>query len=57
MLRNTLKAVADAFDAMTREYKEVLSEEEAITEMRSCSGSQFDPELIKIFIEEVLTEL
>jgi len=51
--------VVDSYDAMTskRIYGKELSKEEAITEMRSCSGSQFDPELIKIFIEEVLTEL
>ncbi|HZK87693.1 MAG TPA: HD domain-containing phosphohydrolase [Anaerovoracaceae bacterium] len=51
--------VVDSYDAMTskRTYGKELSKEEAITEMRSCAGSQFDPELIEIFIEEVLTEL
>jgi len=51
--------VADSYDAMTskRIYGKELSKEEAITEMRSCAGTQFDPELIEIFIEEVLTEL
>jgi len=51
--------IVDSYDAMTskRTYGKELSKEEAIIEMRSCSGSQFDPKLIKIFIEEVLPEL
>jgi len=51
--------VVDSYDAMTskRTYGKELNKEEAIIEMRSCAGSQFDPELIKIFTEEVLTEL
>jgi len=50
--------VVDSYDAMTskRTYGKELSKEEAIIEMRNCSGSQFDPELLKIFLEEVLTE-
>ena len=38
-------AVADAFDAMTsyRPYGEVLTSEEALTEIRRCSGTQFEP--------------
>ena len=37
--------VADAFDAMTtdRPYGEILSGEEALAELRRCSGDQFDP--------------
>ena len=40
--------VADAFDAMTtdRPYGEVLSTEEALAELRRCSGLQFDPQLV-----------
>jgi diguanylate cyclase (GGDEF)-like protein/putative nucleotidyltransferase with HDIG domain len=49
-------AVADSFDAMTthRAYGTVLSEKEAIDEIKSCSGKQFDPNIAKIFIERVL---
>jgi HD-GYP domain-containing protein (c-di-GMP phosphodiesterase class II) len=38
-------AVCDAFDAMTsdRPYRARLTEEEALDELRRCSGSQFDP--------------
>ena len=49
-------AVADAYDAMTsdRTYGKAISEEEAIKEMRRCAGTQFDPEITRIFIEKVL---
>ena len=46
-------AVADAYDAMTtnRPYQKALREEEAISEMERCSGVQFDPEVVKAFIQ------
>jgi len=49
-------AVADAYDAMTtnRTHEKALSEEEAIIEIRRCSGTQFDPEVAKVFVEKVL---
>jgi diguanylate cyclase (GGDEF)-like protein/PAS domain S-box-containing protein len=49
-------AIADAFDAMTRErnYKKVLNKEEAIEEIKRGMGTQFDPEIAKIFIEKIL---
>ena len=45
--------VADSFDAMTssRPYKRTVSDEAAIEEIRSCSGTQFDPTIARIFIE------
>jgi len=44
--------VCDAFDAMTSErtYQPCLSEEEAIAELRRHAGTQFDPELVSLFI-------
>ena len=41
-------AVADAFDAMTsyRPYAEVMSADEALTEVRRCSGAQFEPSVV-----------
>jgi len=46
-------AVADSFDAMTstRSYRKALSAEIALTELQHCSGSQFDPVIVKAFIE------
>ena len=46
-------AVADAYDAMTshRPYRQALSKEAAVIELRRCAGIQFDPYLIDQFIE------
>jgi putative nucleotidyltransferase with HDIG domain len=46
-------AIADAFDAMTsdRPYRRALSHEEALAEVERCSGTQFDPQLVEIFVE------
>jgi HD-GYP domain-containing protein (c-di-GMP phosphodiesterase class II) len=45
-------AVADAFDSMTstRSYRGARSVEEAVAELRKCSGMQFDPLLVDAFI-------
>jgi HD-GYP domain-containing protein (c-di-GMP phosphodiesterase class II) len=46
-------AVADAFDAMTsdRPYRRALSREQALAEVERCAGTQFDPEIARIFLE------
>ena len=48
-------AVADAYDAMTRErsYKAAMSREEAVEELLRCSGSQFDPAIVDVFVNQV----
>ena len=48
--------IADAYDAMTsdRSYRSALPKEVVIAELQKNSGIQFDPELIRVFIEEVL---
>lgn len=45
-------AFADAYDAMTndRPYRDALSAGSALTEIRSLSGSQFDPSLVDAFV-------
>jgi len=49
-------AIADSYVAMTsdRAYKRALSPDEAIEELYACSGTQFDPDLVPIFVEKVL---
>jgi putative nucleotidyltransferase with HDIG domain len=45
-------SVADAIDAMTqdRPYRAAVSWDEAIDEVRRCSGSQFDPEVVEALL-------
>ncbi len=46
-------AIADTYDAMTsnRSYRKGLPHEVASEEIQRCSGSQFDPELVKVFMK------
>lgn len=48
-------AVADSFDAMTgvRSYGRAFSEAEAIQELLHCAGTQFDPEIVNVFIKSL----
>ena len=47
--------IIDAYDVMVsgRPYKKAMSKEEAAAELKSCAGSQFDPELVEKFIESL----
>ncbi len=48
-------AVADAYDAMTslRPYREgKMSPEQAIEEVERCTGTQFDPEIVRSFVAQ-----
>lgn len=46
-------AVADVFDALSckRCYKDAWSLEDAFNEIKRCSGSQFDPEIVDAFLQ------
>ena len=46
-------ALADAFDAMTanRVYRKQLDLDFVLEEIKKCSGSQFDPNLVEIFLK------
>ncbi len=46
-------AVADTFDAMTstRAYRKALTAERAIEEIQRCRGTQFDPEIARLFVD------
>ncbi|WP_038001812.1 HD-GYP domain-containing protein [Thermoanaerobacter thermocopriae] len=52
-LYSRIIAVADAFDVIINErpYKKVMSIEEAVKEIERNSGTQFDPEIVNIFIK------
>jgi putative two-component system response regulator len=46
-------AVADAYDAMTsdRPYRSAMSRDEALDEIKRCSGTQFDPLIVNAFFK------
>jgi len=48
-------AVADAYDAMTsdRPYRKALSVETAIEEIKVNAGIQFDPDISRVFLENI----
>jgi HD-GYP domain-containing protein (c-di-GMP phosphodiesterase class II) len=49
---------ADAFDAMTadRPYRKAMSRERAIETIKEESGKQFDPDIVKAFLEVMAQE-
>lgn len=58
-LKSRIIAIADTFDAITseRSYRSGLTKEFALSELNKYSGTQFDPELIKIFTEVVFDKI
>ncbi|MBM2824390.1 MAG: diguanylate cyclase and metal-dependent phosphohydrolase [Dehalococcoidales bacterium] len=60
-LEARILTIADAYDAITSErpYRQQQSSQEALNELKRCSGTQFDPELVDTFyqtIEQSLTK-
>ncbi len=51
-LEARILSVVDVFDAMTHErsYRKALSKAEAIAELERGAGTQFDPEVVKVFL-------
>jgi HD-GYP domain-containing protein (c-di-GMP phosphodiesterase class II) len=58
-LMGRIICLADCFDAMTssRTYRKALPLEVALTEIRRCSGTQFDPVLSDAFLKLEIDEL
>jgi len=54
-----LMAVADAFSAMVldRPYRKARSLEDGLAELRRCSGTQFDPEMVEAFVAAMEPQL
>ncbi len=54
-LLSRILAVADAYDAMTedRVYRKALSKEAALDEITKNAGTQFDPDIVKVFVESI----
>ncbi|MBI5739650.1 MAG: PAS domain S-box protein [Nitrospirae bacterium] len=48
----SILAVADSFDSMTadRPYRKSPGREFAVSELKRCSGTQFNPKIVKVFL-------
>lgn len=57
-ITSRIMALCDAYDIMRskRVYKEAMKKEEALEEVRRCTGTQFDPKVVKVFFE-ILNDL
>ena len=57
-LGSRIIAVCDAFDAMTtdRPYREAMDEPSAVSELRRCAGTQFDPDVVERFCAALTSE-
>jgi two-component system cell cycle response regulator len=51
--------ICDAYNAMTegRPYRSALSKEQALEELNRGAGTQFDPQLVRAFVEKVVPRL
>jgi diguanylate cyclase (GGDEF)-like protein/putative nucleotidyltransferase with HDIG domain len=56
-LEARIVCACDAYDAMrsVRAYKDAMTHEEAVAELRRCAGTQFDPVVVEIVAEIALS--
>ena len=54
-LLSRIIAIIDAYDAMTqdRPYRKAIANKDAINEIIKNKGTQFDPEIVKIFVKSI----
>lgn len=52
-LLSRIITVVDSYDVMVhdRPYHKAISKEEAIRELERCSGTQFDPEIVRVYLK------
>jgi putative nucleotidyltransferase with HDIG domain len=57
-LEARILGIADAYQAMTedRYYRQARTHEEALTELQNVRGTQFDPEVLDLFLNVVSSE-
>ena len=50
-----ITTIADSYDAMTsaRPYRDAMSKDKAIKELQKGAGSQFDPQLVDVFLDTI----
>lgn len=51
-LLSRIVSIIDAYDAMTedRPYRKKMTQQEALDEIIRCKGTQFDPDLVEVFL-------
>lgn len=57
-LTSRIIALAEAFDAMTgvTYYRDQVNRQQAMNELRKSAGTQFDPELVELFIKNFIED-
>ncbi|MFT8348486.1 HD domain-containing phosphohydrolase [Clostridium saccharoperbutylacetonicum] len=52
-LISRIVSIADSYDSMTSNdlYRKPLSRNEAINELKRCTGTQFDPDIVRVFVD------
>ena len=55
-IQSRIIAIADAYDAMTSvsPFRDAINPEDAVMEILNYAGLQFDPDIVRIFVEKVL---
>ncbi|MEI6100220.1 MAG: HD domain-containing phosphohydrolase [Eubacteriales bacterium] len=58
-LLSRVLAVTDSYDAMTqdRPYRKAMTREAAVAEIQKNAGKQFDPNIVQIFVKDILLNL